>query len=1560
MIKKENLTAGIADPYWYEWSVGLLYALDLLCPDKDIRSIVLQASKLQGLDDVVVNFHSGEAECIQIKHTRENDSLTFSDMIRKKDDKDNKGSYLHQFSSDWQKASKEYKRCNAILFTNRHMGVKKYNVKESDSVTYERPALETFWPYIKDKIKNASKLEEICVKKEWETAWKEWLDELNDLDNVQKLDFLKSFDIKATQEDLNEIINSIGEKISSYFKVDTRIAVQLHKSLCYALMKWTTTLRKKEDITKEDLLEALSLSSDSFKGIHDIPTTEPFFESRADFSGKLEDTLKKRDYPVVFLSGEPGSGKTNIVSYLTNKIDSVITIRFYAFKPLTSDDLYLSADKGVSDPRALWGDLLIQLRELLKGKLAKYQVPISNELLSTTDELRNEVLRLSAALANETGNTTVICIDGIDHAARAGGENTFLGTLIPPEGVPKDVCFLIAGQPIHEYKLYPDWLSDEKVLKINVPKIEEQDIRQLYREIDTNIPEEYTEFAIKIINEKAKGNTLSVIFAMYEAKRCDSIEQLDECLNDKKLSSGINNYYEYIWKSALENIPSNFFYVDGVVAGVLSLINKKIKTEIICDIYGDPSINENAWKRILQKLYPVVIEEDGAFRVFHNDVRIYLERYLRKNLSTFTEVASKIADYYLNKSTDSITKHELVFELLKFAGRTNDYIEVYTKEYVIEALNIFRPMNELVEQLEETLRSLVDIEDYRKIISFSCAVSTLYQFKQSLQWADRVYKANIQLPTVLFSEKKVMHRKLLTIEALLRMFGDVELLIEHEKVDRARYVLDKWLSNLTPEEIIEILIENHQLHDEIKDEGINDRFQHMLEEWGMFCQYTGINFGPLLEKGETPEYYKAARAYFAKGWLAEGKNFTKNEEVIQTVEALSYHFKDDLEAFIVSLMEDNNDMVLKLTQEYWQENFSNSFKLKVATWAITNSKEANYRELINNIAVKEFSYVEDLHYMSDRDNFPIYALVSIILSYRDFSFDKIINSFINTYRQGEFKKEGRRYHAVYYLLSVSSYLGYMHKCINEKQLNKKIFIEDFKMNVRFLLSDDNLIGRYEIGGIEIERYLLTQYIDITNKTGSEFSNALQGLMIERAGNFNNIRHIDIYWSFLKDLGENIILEDLFDYWMSENGIVWEEEIADMIEIAENFINNAFEMGWIEKAENAQDILKLKSIGYVGRKEYSLFTPLQWYKRLDKLNNSIWGNLGLELLNISKNASELGDNRAAVFIDSAVATSAGREGYQSLWKFANLNHKWNKQWLQTIFDGVISSFEAGHFAEEELIAIWELSTNIFFVYDSADRYDTDNTLGKIYIADIKEGILLAANRLGYSNIKPKLKQIAKYEFGLERTTREIHSFIIPNRWFDCNDKDNKIVESFINDIKSISCEEAMNRTIEQYTTNKNLFRWDFVVELIQKYKKEHNHKIEECSIAMYNLLMERESGYYWEYDGANRAFEAIFPYLDKDKIRAILDNLISNYFSSETSSDEVKLFSINSDLENFSYCYYETLAIQEGETALNLILEMHNVWLTGNGILPLKTYYTINEALDMPENWLDFCNKLNER
>ena len=50
---------GMADPYWYEWSVGQQYIIDMLNPDNRIKCVELQANVKLGLDDVVVTYENG-------------------------------------------------------------------------------------------------------------------------------------------------------------------------------------------------------------------------------------------------------------------------------------------------------------------------------------------------------------------------------------------------------------------------------------------------------------------------------------------------------------------------------------------------------------------------------------------------------------------------------------------------------------------------------------------------------------------------------------------------------------------------------------------------------------------------------------------------------------------------------------------------------------------------------------------------------------------------------------------------------------------------------------------------------------------------------------------------------------------------------------------------------------------------------------------------------------------------------------------------------------------------------------------------------------------------------------------------------------------------------------------------------------------------------------------------------------------------------------------------------------------------------------------------------------
>src|SRR6478735_3927419 len=138
---RENSTAGLGDPYWYEWSVGQKYVIEMLFDDSQIASVTLQKSGTNGLDDVVVKYASGDARFIQVKHTRVGATLTFGDLVSTSEAGGRP--LLQQMAESWDAADKASTgKCEAWLVTNRHAGFRSASAREGSKVV--RPPLAEF------------------------------------------------------------------------------------------------------------------------------------------------------------------------------------------------------------------------------------------------------------------------------------------------------------------------------------------------------------------------------------------------------------------------------------------------------------------------------------------------------------------------------------------------------------------------------------------------------------------------------------------------------------------------------------------------------------------------------------------------------------------------------------------------------------------------------------------------------------------------------------------------------------------------------------------------------------------------------------------------------------------------------------------------------------------------------------------------------------------------------------------------------------------------------------------------------------------------------------------------------------------------------------------------------------------------------------------------------------------------------------------------------------------------------------------------------------------------
>ena len=145
----EKTKPGMGDPYWYEWSVGEQQIINMLNEDNNIEFVELQANVGLGLDDVVVTYSDGRVLCIQVKHTRADDTLTFADLVYS--EKKTSKSLLAELADSWQEESSKYTEVIPQIFTNRRKGKVSSSTKGDNK--FVRPALDEFWTKLNEKIK---------------------------------------------------------------------------------------------------------------------------------------------------------------------------------------------------------------------------------------------------------------------------------------------------------------------------------------------------------------------------------------------------------------------------------------------------------------------------------------------------------------------------------------------------------------------------------------------------------------------------------------------------------------------------------------------------------------------------------------------------------------------------------------------------------------------------------------------------------------------------------------------------------------------------------------------------------------------------------------------------------------------------------------------------------------------------------------------------------------------------------------------------------------------------------------------------------------------------------------------------------------------------------------------------------------------------------------------------------------------------------------------------------------------------------------------------------------
>lgn len=1239
-------SAGSGEPYWYEWTAGLLQIVEMLHSDSDIESVRLQAHGPKGWDDVVVQRTNGRRDFYQVKHSRAGTKFTFSTLVATDDGE----SLLQTLFASWKELKLDSKRDRCFLFTNREAGER----STRSEAGVNRPPLLEFVRWLKGAIPGRNSFAEFVPLEQWTDAWAEWTKQFEEGPELDALGFLSAFDVEPNQNDLQDLTNRVLRDLAGIFGVPETKARPLLHALDHALRTWTVT---GEAITAEAAMDALALE-DVADGEHRAPPPPtPFFPSREPFLKMLERSLADIQGPAVFfLSAEPGAGKTSVLSELANRrtdnpLQGVVGIRYFAFRPLSPDSPVIPADADrFVRADALWFDLLRQLRRGLRGRLKAYSVPVRDELLDWP-EARNHVLRLASRIGKELERPFVIAIDGIDHAARAQltdpvRSREFFASLPTPEEVTNSgIRLLLAGQPASDYPQYPGWLRarSSSVEQLSFGPLEFGDVLLLLQSSAPAFPESQRDPGARVILEITGGNTLGVVFACAEAANCDNAESLRSRLLNRELHSGITAYYRNIWDHCVRGVSQE---VAIVLAGAIALARERITGTLLASAFSGLGQSAQTWNLLLGRLGPLLVEEGGGYRIRHNDLRVFLQGHLNSlPAAQRREVASGFVDHYKKADANRHLAHESLLSFVKQSGREAEWPKMFDVAWVMEAAGLGLEYADIEDQCIAALRIASTLSDWELIADVACACETLERWRERCEF-DRPNALIKQQPgSPVFLRTELFVRPLSEWESsdLTRLAHDSSELLRAGEKPRAVALIKRWLVDLDVANVCEHLRDKKDTGPSLGDNRprLNQDAIDAFEELGRTCRLLGVVV-PLgdIRKGMSAQ----AASAFEKGWFDESCKVGPFTSLRECFLEQRPRFYDTIVETVRTLASARQWQLLKqllIAESAHREALVRrdaSFAFKAAWWSLRSGADSESKDWVAKIATKspEFEGEQQL----------VAALACArIRGWSDSAVE--IATIGDELLQALTLPQTRAEHAGYYglWLRAAATIGRLEGILARSGSAAASEIirprELGQLSSALWNHNDRPIAIHTDWGTAGP--LASELVDAAIQLNDAHKEALLSSAVEALANWPVDDRRPSMWTLLRKIGQIDKLRQWLNEWLGEDGRVFRDSASDREYLVDAWEPFAIEIGAADLIDNARRKLASARITYRSDRDETFFASSALLDAYLRENPTQWNEAGVQLWSLSDAARGYGCGNN---YDSAIATALSKAAFRS--------------------------------------------------------------------------------------------------------------------------------------------------------------------------------------------------------------------------------------------------------------------------------------------------------------------------
>ncbi len=1447
--------AGLGTPYWYEWEIGLIECLKMLT-DTDIESVVLQSSDFQSLDDVVVNYNDRSIINIQVKHTDVNNSFTYSFLSSGED------SLLKKLAEEWKKEKTTYTIREIQIVTN-----KKWSTRTSEGKCSMDVFLTKVYPKLKEDFSwcGENELEENAIN--WFKSELEFLGEESET-FVQILSF-------RAEPGLGEVENTIKAQVARIIGTDKAETVEhCVKNILAALSIWATSRRTRQEITREDIYQALCASE------YDIPRYElypekPIFPSRERFSIEFIKEVKENEKKVFFLEGLPGAGKTNFVSYLAQLDDSVVDFRYYTYLPVDRDNVSYSDDEGFYSGQLLWLSILTQIKKKFEElkMLSIVEFPIIYRYLSVS-EMRRYVLKYLPVYAQKIGRTCYFFIDGVDHAARSiDARNSFLMQLPRPEEIGDGVKFILVGQPINDR--YPNWLiKNQDIEYVVMPSLEVDDISKLLYESKIVTDDIDIESLSDMIISVVGSNALNVIFAMLELKKMVlplSFEVIETTLRGRCLNCQIEKYYEWIINSIDKKLL--FYKVEAIFA----YSSRKNTLQELAQMCG---CSEEDTLFLLNKLYPLILRDEVGYYTFHNDVRLHFRNEIKVN-SNYESIVQSLCLRILEQDALEVYRYDILFDLLLNLENTGKMFELINVEYIIRSVKHNVSLNMLMKQLLYTMKLIAKKRDFDFLGKVSAVSLALSQFANCIQYYEKesVYIENQMVLYKTESEKYVLDNQV----CIGQIVRDIHSLLKNGQLERGRRLFDEYL---TEKSLYELLTTEPK---EDKD------FHKCLGYIYRQMKPTIMN-----EKCDNKHHY----ADFVDGWLEASVKYLSPEEIKRTF-SYKVFYPESLHEYVQKISEidfigEETYRLLKMALMH----DSTPISILIDLCVLGSLGGYDNTEIIDYIYGHFDNLLSDSTYQftSDRILGCIKAWFCIYLKGGNAKFDKV---YIEILKQCRIVESAR---------------GYI-PAIAQKEMAQKIFDIYYGVDRNGNISEDTIYNfiyfpdRYGLGSshdcnaYKVLSFLRKIFVCYAKKDSSDVrvTKVCEGIV--NSISWEKARHISDFDILFYYAGEREKFLQVADFWCGYSGAIWNQEYSD-VECCCTSIMSVLDMfGEHELCDEISKRKVFKLFGYVGRKDYSLMNLLDFYKCISLSEKKLLMD-GMQLLTISDAASAIGDNRISTDIVRElfdVAATLGIKYVNALFELKNrpgdLNY-WRDTLLMTFYRKIdyINN-------NEELMALYHLTNAWINAY-----FESFRQYGRMDMLRKYNSIILG--KITDTEMRKEIEQAGNCDFD------ESEDIIEPTVRND--------ISEFIDLLES----EGYSERFENMVCKAIAERRGGILNLFRKLKRlipeEHLTTFTNNCVIKYIFT---ESEYGFSYTGIDDILELYRDYFSENSWIDIFEDIVDRFSKEEIG----RVYSIGADIGIYTLNYLMHFKPECIDEVFGELCNTHKQFISANGMITYSTY-----------------------